>query len=250
LHFTVVDRDPQEARGALAYAGQLSRLCHARVTLLSPDDGSAAGTTRGRAARESLGSGLAALETSAVDTVDTRAVLRELDRQPPDLLILPVSGLDSAAQRALLGTGGFSVLLLPDRARPPREALLCTAAGEQAKHDILVAGRLLRHLGARVTLLTAVDRPDESDNRQIARFHEASMRSLRLFGLDVGTTTIEGEVRDVIADEARRRQSDLLVLGSPPPGTEARTRLSHLANDLLQLVALPILVVSTTETAR
>ena len=60
---------------------------------------------------------------------------------------------------ALLQLGEQHLLLVPCPQPTPARALICIVASEPSKQDIPVAGRLLRHLGAEVTLLAVLPAP-------------------------------------------------------------------------------------------
>ncbi|HEY0782605.1 MAG TPA: ATP-binding cassette domain-containing protein, partial [Thermoanaerobaculia bacterium] len=161
----LTDGSPR-SRAALAFGGELARLAHARVTVL------ARGASRSieehlQAAREQLGSGLAALDARAAgaslaDVVE--AVAEDAARQPADLLVTALQGREKERigfLERLLAAGGHHLLLAPEPAGgalpgAPSRLLICVAVGEPGKEDVSFAGRLARHLGAEVTILTVL----------------------------------------------------------------------------------------------
>ena len=239
LSFIAVDRGTAVDHDALRYAGLISRLCHARVTLLGSPD-----AARVQAARESLGGGLAALETRALDPGDGESLLRELDLRPQDMVIAPMAILDDeVGLEALIAAGQHHVLLVPGTAESPRRVLLCTAAGEPAKHDVLAAGRIVRHLGASVTILTAVPAPEADLTEQIARFHDASVRTLAMFGIESASRIVEGPPVEVIAGAIRELDCDLVVLGSPQPAPGGSAAVRGLFRQLARETSVPMMIV-------
>jgi sulfate transport system ATP-binding protein len=246
LNFAIVDLPTDEDRGVLEYAGQLARLCHARVMLISLDGERDA--SRARSQREVLGSGLAAFDVRSIDSRDEDALARELGRNEQDLVIVSRSAAaDPRILDGLMGSGEQHVLVVSGRTGAPRRALICVAAGEPGKHGVLVAGRILRHLGVAVTLLTAVSEDTPELRDQVARFQEASRRTLSLYGIDAVEVVREGIAGDVIVGEVQREGYDLVVLGSSMGDPAGAPRLEGLPRQLLRDLTVPALVVRHVE---
>jgi hypothetical protein len=244
LSFAVVDRGARTDESALEYAGQFARACQARLTLLVAAPGGAVSDTRVQAAQARLGGGLASLETRPFDPLDTDALLRQVELHPEDIVIVPKGVLgDGVSLVGLLHAGSHHVLLVPQGARPPRHVLICAAAGEPGKHDIFAAGRILRHLGALATILTVVHEPTSALLDQIARFHEASLRTLSLYGIEAKALVREGHAEHGILAAIREGPCDLLVLGSPLPSPTASGADRGLVDDLLDATVVPTLIV-------
>jgi sulfate transport system ATP-binding protein len=244
LSFLAFDDASERSRATLAHAGTLARACHARVSVLVADGG----PQRAQQVRELLGSGLAGLEIREAPERSAAALGREAARQPFDLVLLGRSatgGATAAACREALREGEHHLLVLPAAAPLPRTALVCVAVGEPGKDDVLFAGRLLRHLGTRVTLLSVL-RPD-SDPETAARAHrflDAGVRSFALYEVDATAQVREGRVGDTILDELQRGGHELVVLGVPLAGDGAGADLDGLAAHLLErLDTVPVLVV-------
>ncbi|HEX9370048.1 MAG TPA: ATP-binding cassette domain-containing protein, partial [Roseiflexaceae bacterium] len=151
LSFLMLTDGSPSAQAALDLGGQIARLAHARTTIL------AYGGTDGRGAitaplpqhiqeiKEKIGSGLPALETRPVDGPPAEAIMREVERQAYDLVVLdahPSRGTDLA--ELLLQAGKQHLLLVPHPRPTLAHALICVAAGEPGKDDVLFAARLLR----------------------------------------------------------------------------------------------------------
>jgi sulfate transport system ATP-binding protein len=247
LSFCLVDDGTPFARDALDYGGRLARLCHARVTVLVVGDQAGAGAARAGQVRETLGSGLAGLDVRSVPEPDIDAVAREAAREPHDLLVVPRHGRSTAGAQDLLRSGVHHVLVVPRAATPPRNALVCTAAGEPAKNEVLFAGRLVRHTGAAVTLFTAVPDGSPGPREQVQRFHAASSRTLSLYGIEARAAIGEGPPKEAIVAELQRGGYDFLVLGVPLPGPEEPVVLGGLVKDVLSQVSVPTLVVRPLE---
>jgi sulfate transport system ATP-binding protein len=301
------------SRAAVALAGQLARLAHARVTVLAhrrhhpparPETIAAAaraaagrgrdswrgagGAAPGRGAgglapgrgedrlapgrggrdeggaapgleallqevRETLGSGLAALETRAVAGPPDVTVAEENARQPADLVVVgrPARHGAELAERLLQG-GAHNLLLVPGDARPTVERLLiCVAIGEPGKADVSFAGRLARHLGAEATILTVL--PENERNRAqdgAQRFLASCSRTLTGLGVPATTRIRFGTPREQILDERREGGHDLLVVGAPlPAGAPGRFDLGGLMTRLLRESEVPVLIVRSPEAA-
>jgi sulfate transport system ATP-binding protein len=162
LRFLLLTDGSPAARAALAVGGALARLSNARVVVLAHGGSETELEERLRAAREQLGSGLAEIEARAVPQAMESAVAEEEARQPTDLVIAgrpPRDGVEIASR--LLSVGAHHLLLVPEGADGgPTRVLICVAVGEPGKADVSFAGRLARHLGAEVTILTVL--PDGS----------------------------------------------------------------------------------------
>src|SRR5204863_2739279 len=132
---------------AITHAMRLAERADARLTVLVGDGG---GQVSGVETRRLVG------------TLD-EAVAREAERDPVDLVIVapPRAQAPGVVSRAMLASD-HHVLVVRDSPAPFSRALLCVAGGEQGKVDILFAGRLLRHIGAEVTVFIVVagEEPD------------------------------------------------------------------------------------------
>ena len=220
-----------------------------------------------RAMQEGIATGLASFEARAAADPLALAVGEETDRRHFDLVIhaMPLRGADTLAER-LLGAGDHSVLLIPldadhgarasasgskasnpDQGPPrvPLKAVIGVAVGEPAKEDILFAGRLIRHLGSEVTIMTVLpEQHFEAERRQAERFLQAGMRTLSLLGVTSKTVLRHGNVRDEVMAEMDEGNADLLVLGAPLPDERGRLNLHGVTGDLIAAASdRPILIV-------
>jgi sulfate/thiosulfate transport system ATP-binding protein len=262
LRFLLLADGTPQSRAALALGAELARLAHARVMLLGcgwPKDGEG---DRLQAAREQLGSGLAALETRELPIPAADAIAEEVSRQPCDLVAFglpekePHDGI-SLAEEALRA-GRHQVLLVPaGHAGPiPSKVLICVAVGEPGKSDVSFAGRLARHLNAEATILTVLpahERGNGKDTGEVERaerFLEGNRRTLSLLGVPVTTRIRYGSVHDEILAEIAEGKQDLLVLGAPLPRRGREIALGGLVGRLVpELGNRPVLIVRSPEAA-
>ncbi len=238
----VTDGSPG-AQAALCLGVQLARLAHARLTVL----GLGLADRRLHECLQEVKGALASLPqfearpTAETDMVAT--VRRETERQPQDLVVL------SAAQpepqqlvEQVLQRGDHHLLLVPPAGAPlPSKVLICVAGGEQSKEDVLFAGRLIRHIGARAALLSVIsaDGDEQVERARAERFLQASARVLAQLGIPARTSILAGRLRETIQMEMAKGGHDLLVLGAPqrPLGS---SRIRHFLSDR---VGYPVLVV-------
>ena len=200
-----------------------------------------------------LGSGLAALETRLTAEPPAEAVAEEVSRRPCDLVILSLplkDGVEMAEE--VLAAGQHHLLLAPAEGVTgvPARLLICVAVGEPGKEDVSFSGRLARHLGAEVTILTVLpERTREPQaEEQAARFLDRSARTLRRLGVPVETRVRHGNVHEEIREQIAEGQHDLLVLGAPLPGRDGRIGLGGFVGKLLpETSRLPVLIVRSPE---
>ena len=237
--------------GALALGSQIARLAHARVTLLVSGlpTGEAAGLLQ--QARERLGSGLAAVESRSTERPLAAAVAEEATRQHYDLVV-QAAGLDAAGTaEQVMRASDHHLLLVPGPCAVPSRVLVCVAVGEPGKEDVRFAGRLVRHLGASVTLLTVVPHdPSEVEVERAERFLAAGLRTLSGTGVPASSVLRRGVASAEILRELEVGRHDLLVLGTPLESRPGRVLLGGLVGDLLgQALDRPVLLVRTRPVA-
>ena len=240
LSFLIVTDGSLRSQAALALGGQIARLAHARVTLIGCGAQVESLQTHLQEARKQLGSGLAALEvlTSAESTGS--AVAHAVERQQHDLVVLGFNyqeDLPTAEQ--ILRAGEHHLLLVPGPQSAPDNALICVASGEPGKDDVLFAGRLVRHLGADVTLMTVLPAApgDPELEARAGRFLDGGVQSLSLLGVPAHTLICKGTVPDGIATEFRSGEYDLLVLGAPLANPGGKIVLTGIIEETMGRVA-------------
>jgi sulfate transport system ATP-binding protein len=259
---TQLDAAAARSRRALLFATQIARMAHARVTLLAYGREGEEAERRLQEVQEGLAVGLAGFEAYASPDPLVLAVSDEADRRHVDLVVhaTPQRGIATLAER-LLVAGDHSLFLVPSEEGPtasrpagtpdpgavrvPAKALICVAVGEPAKEDILFAGRLIRHLGSEVTIMTVLPE-DHSDleRRMAERFLNAGTRTLSLLGVASKTVLRKGSVREQVIAEMADSGCDLLVLGAPLPDERGRLDLEGITGDLITAGASrPVLIV-------
>jgi sulfate transport system ATP-binding protein len=256
MRFLMLTDGTPASRTALAFGGQLARLAHARVTVLSygARDEQAEGLLQ--EAREQLGSGLASLDTRATSAAAPEAAAEETARQPAELVVLGAAqrqGLELA--EGVLAAGHHHLLLVPNAAngaavRTPTRVLICVAVGEPGKEDVAFAGRLTRHFGAEATVLTVLPEgaPSGPAETQAERFLTSGARTLWRLGISASTRIRRGGVREQILAELSEGGHDLLVVGAPLPGKDGEVSLAGLVGRLLpDLGERPVLIIRSPE---
>lgn len=249
LHFLLLTDGSPTAQAALKLGGQLARLAHARATVLCyglPDD---ALQRHMQQAKETLGSGLAALDVRATAEPLALSVHRAAEQQPYDLVITAFDQThDLALAEAILQAGEHNVLLVPRAQETPMSALIAVTTGEPGKDDILFSGRLVRHIGARATLLSVIHNADDTAAHERAeRFLEGGMRSLEIMGVPATTVVRSGPTSKTIQQELAQGY-DLLVLGTPLADLGGRIALKGVVEQVLQgATGSAVLLVRSTE---
>jgi hypothetical protein len=193
----------------------------------------------------------------------TQKCLAELDRIAYDLVFLPgrsesggdASRKDGIDSRRIATSSPVSVLLAQGEPRPTERVLLCTAAGEAGKLDVLLGAQLARAFGARVTLLF-VERADLRAGEPTG--DSTAARRTRTWierHLDQGVRTLEGQgaaaekkvrygdpLTEILA-EASEGSHDLVIVGGHVERTYLDAPERDLASDLVHRADRPILVV-------
>ncbi|HEX5691503.1 MAG TPA: ATP-binding cassette domain-containing protein [Roseiflexaceae bacterium] len=238
---------------ALDVGGQIAKLAHARTTILGYGMTAENEAVLLQEAREQIGSGLPALAARAASGPLSSAVARETEREPFDMVVMHTHSEHSVEQAEdILQAGDHHVLLVPGAQPSLARVLICVAAGEPGKDDVLFAGRLLRHLGASATLLSVL--PKGGDNPQLRernmRFLEAGVRSLGLLGVAAQPLIRVGAVRDEILAEMAEGGYDMLTLGAPLPRADGRSVLAGVVGQILSSSAKrPVLIVRSPAVA-
>jgi sulfate transport system ATP-binding protein len=250
LNFMILTDGSPRSQIALDLGGQIARLAHARVTILGYGLQVEALQNHLHETKEKLGSGLAALEIRATPDLTDMAVAREIERQPFDLLILGWEGLLQSRGAVIVGqvlqSGEHHLLLIPNLHPTPQHALICVTGSEPSKDDILFAGRLLRHLGAEITLLSILP-PGQRDpalQERAERFLADGKRTLSVLGVPARTVIRSGSVHHEIMEQMKLGGHDLLVLGTPLADRNGQVSLSGVVTQVLEeLKDHPVLLV-------
>lgn len=145
-------------------------------------------------------------------------VAAAFDRVPYQACDLIATHTPAAASADRLARSApLPVLLLKDGRGTIARALVCTAAGEPGKLDVLVAARVVRRLQSRATLLHVV-RDGDGPSEIVARHLAQGAATLRAQGIDCDTLVRRGDVLDEILATAAEGDYDLIVVGGHLPG--------------------------------
>jgi sulfate transport system ATP-binding protein len=233
MAFLIVDDGSEAAAAAIALGGRLARLARSRTTRLA--------------------CGPAARRTPAGDEPvvrDPDSIDEGLRRHAPagafDLVVAAVTaGNGAEVAEAALRHGDHNVLLVPPDPPELRRVLICASVGEPGKGGIRFAGRLARHLGAEVTVLTVI--PGWAARgplrEQADRFLAASARTLASLGVRAATRQRAGEAEAEIVAEAREGQYDLIVVGAPLAASRGERSIDGPIASLLESATRPLLIV-------
>ena len=221
LSFLILTDGSRTAQAAVDLGGQIARLAHARVTVLSHGSNLHAQQAYLQEVKEKMGSGLAQLDGQTTREKLNVALAREVERQHYDLIVMGYDKRSPAKSIALaaniLKSGDHHLLLVPEAHAEPAHALICVTSGEPGKEDVLFAGRFLRHLGAKATLLSVIpamgSTTEQHDRAQ--RFLSSGARTLDLLGVPAEIAIPSGNVREAISSQMQAGEHDLLVLGAP-----------------------------------
>jgi sulfate transport system ATP-binding protein len=239
LTFLIATDSSLRSQSAIALGGYLARMSHARVTLLGLGQDSKLVEEQLVEARKQIGSGMAAVQSQGAVGDYTTAITSAVERQPVDIIVLgwrSTGGLEQLEQ--LLRIGEHNLLLATNPVTRLSRALICLASGEPGKDSVLFAGRLLRHMGAEATLLTVLPSQTSDDGAQsrVERFLAEGQNSLARFGVSSQVRIRKGEVVTAIKEEMQAMDYDLIVLGSPLPGSSGKTSLEGFAGSILRQV--------------
>jgi len=172
-----------------------------------------------------------------------------VDRADFDLVVVGATPAtaEATAEQAL-ASGDHHVLLLPGPPRPLRRFLVTTASGEPGKRGVAFAGRLARHLGAEVTVLTVLPAGD-AGRVQAERHLAAAARSLQALGVSAATRLRTGPPGREILAELIEGAHDVAVVGTPLARRGRPLRVGGAAASLLRESPRPILLVRSPNAA-
>jgi sulfate transport system ATP-binding protein len=216
--------DPEAPPSSLQMAREMMYALRAQATLLAVAD-QAAGAEQVRAAAKARAeeAGFGAIEPR-VRLGDPLEQLRiEQAEQVYDFTVLSGSDLGHNPSRLsrkvvhLLEQMRNPLLVVKGQATGLRRILVCTAAGEPGKADVMAAGRLARKLGASVGLVYVLTRPGSLS--EVARDHlQRAERALKALDVPVAINTRQAAspARGIL-DESRSGDYDLIVVGEHQP---------------------------------
>lgn len=178
-------------------------------------------------------------------------ILLEAQEAHDELIILGVRrarrghAAPGSTARAVLEQSEAPVLLV-QKPRPAIERILiCTAAGEPGKYDVLFGGRVARRTGAIVKVIHITEPDaDARDTQRALRHLEEAQASLEQLGVKNEVRTVEAVgVLDAILKESEAWDADILLLGAPSSDERVRLRGRDLASQAVRTTVRPILIV-------
>jgi sulfate/thiosulfate transport system ATP-binding protein len=237
LSYLVVTDGSLRSQSAISLGGYLARMSHARMTLLGVGKDEALLDSYLQDARKQIGSGMASVQVRTDRAPIPVSIARSIEQNPVDLVIAgwrPVEGVNMAEQ--ILQAGDHHLLLAAHPGARFEKALVCAASGEPGKDDVLFAGRLLRHLGARATLFTVLSNAltDGYQHHRVERFIAGGVKSLEMFGVPTQSEIRIGNPQNEIIEEIRKEECDLVILGAPLPQKDGRTVLSGVIESVMK----------------
>src|SRR5258706_1351548 len=256
LSFLILTNGSSIAEAAMSFGGQIARLAHARVTILSYGSAAKHQQSYFQEVKEKLGSGLAILEGRATQDKLDMAVSREVERQHYDLIIIGYDKKSPAKNIALaagiLQSGEHHLLLVPETHSEPAHALICVTSGEPGKEDVLFAGRFLRHLGAQATLLSVIpavgNKTEQYDRAQ--RFLSSGARTLEVLGVPAQVEIHAGNVHQEIKNQMQEGGHDLLILGAPLTNRTGEVSLEGVVGQIVEdMTTHPVLIIHSPYSA-
>jgi len=237
LSFLIPTDGSMRTQGALTLAGQIAQQSHARVTLLGYGQPENALEASLQEARKRIGSGLAAVQSLKLPDTLLPAVRKVLEFQPHDLIVLTYDpNQDNFVAERILESGDHHLLLVPAPQPIPNQILAPVAAGEPGKEDILLAGRLSRHLGAEITLLTVIAERDNNPEARarIERYLESGVTTLETLEVPARYLILTGSVEESINNQLRKGNFDLLILGAPLADRRGQISFSGIVGQILK----------------
>jgi sulfate/thiosulfate transport system ATP-binding protein len=210
------------------------------------------------------------LRISLADDDLARRALAELDRAAYDVVFLPgwagpreetsARGRSGGAggrveSREIASRSGVPVLLAQGEPRETRRVLLCTAAGEPGKLDVLLGAQLARSFGARVTLLHVEPAGSPGDEpvtettaarrarAWIERHLDQGLRTLRGQGVAAESRIRYGEPLSEILAEVAEGNHDLVIIGAHREHTYLDAPERDLSSGLINGAGRPVLIV-------
>jgi sulfate/thiosulfate transport system ATP-binding protein len=239
LNFLILNDGTLRSQCALQLGGQISRMAHARVTVLNMVQNAGAGQHKNGGAKKALGSGLFSLKEVESHLPVKEAVKSVLENEIFDLVVMGFRPQeDQELAEKILEIGEHHLLLAPSPQDAPNQALVCVTAGEPGKDDIFFAGRLVFHLGAEVTLMTVV--PGTGINpvyeKRVSNFLEDGIKTLGTLGIPARSRIGRGQVVEEITRAAHSDNCDLLVMGVPIAGRRKELSLNGVVGEVLKQV--------------
>ena len=239
LNFLLITDGSLRSRSAIGLGGYLSRMAHARLTMLGLGENPTRLEEHLLEARKQVGSGMAAMSVRTFSGPFLSAAAEAVEQQPVDLVIMgwrPTAGYNQLEDA--LQIGEHHILLATQPSTRLSRALICLASGEPGKDNVNFSGRLLRHVGAEATLMTVITSSAKGDSQtsRIERFLTAGQKSLARFGVSANTCIARGNLISAIQEQLKKEDYDLVVLGAPLPGASGKINLNSTLGPILSSV--------------
>jgi sulfate/thiosulfate transport system ATP-binding protein len=259
--------DTAEAEAAARLCESVALAAGARLTVIGASRHESSPTVS--KLRESLAA--ADLRISLADDDLTQRILAELDRVGYDVVFLPGwagrreeaparrrtgrDGGDRIDSREIAARSPAPVLLAQGEPREIRRILLCTAAGEPGKLDVLLGAQLARSVGARVTLLHVEPQGlhggepvgETTATRRarawIERHLDQGLRTLGGQGVAAEKRIRYGEPLPEILAEVAEGDHDLVIIGAHRERTYLDAPERDLSAGLINGAGRPVLIV-------
>jgi len=239
LNFLILNDGSMRSQYALELGGQISRMAHARVTVLNMQHGSASAHHKNGSSKKALGAGLFSLKEVESHLPAKDAVKSVLENELFDLVVMGFRPQeDQELAEKILEMGEHHLLLAPSPQDAPNQALVCVTVGEPGKDDIFFAGRLVFHLGAEVTLMTVTPGQaiDPVYEKRVINFLEDGVKTLGTLGVPARSRIGRGQVVEEITRAAHTDGCDLLVMGVPIATRRKELSLNGVVGEVLKQV--------------
>jgi len=193
------------------------------------------------------------IEVNSVDKISNREVAIEAQSGYYDFIIASTANALIAGRiniSNLVADAGSPLLLVQTAAPFFGQMLICTAAGEPGKSDVLFAGRLARRLNIGATVFNV--RGSQVDEYEKERINDNLQKSKTVLeGLGIKTEVrkrTSTTVMQSILEEIQHKQYGMIVLGAPFSQSGLKLKSTNLVEQLIPATTLPILVVPMVET--
>lgn len=154
---------------------------------------------------------------------------------------------ETAVVRQMLFNIGVSVLYVASPRPQVERILICTAAGEPGKRDVIFGGRVARRTGAQATVLHVLNPlANEADRQRAQRHLQQAQASLASLGVRGQIDLREGKPLEMMLDTAAQGY-DLLVIGAPTPPAPQHLIWPELTGQVVNHAPCPVLVVPMQE---
>ncbi|HSV86586.1 MAG TPA: ATP-binding cassette domain-containing protein [Levilinea sp.] len=239
LNFLILNDGSMRAQYALELGGQISRMAHARVTVLNLLHGRGPARHKNGGGKKALGAGLFSLKEVESYLPAKDALKEVLENELFDLVVMgfrPQENQELAEK--ILDMGEHHLLLATSPQDTPNQALVCVTVGEPGKDDIFFTGRLVFHLGAEVSLMTVTPAQgfDAVNQSRVANFLEDGVKTLGTLGVPARAIIRQGQVVEEINRAVHADGCDLLVMGVPLASKRKELSLNGVVGEVLKQV--------------